>query len=139
MWAGGPPNHVKDGIQPLQGLVETDWLPFPFTMNWIFTRPGRVKFAKGEPFCFITLVQDKPLEDFDLIQKTLTGDAELHGQYEAWRERRDDFNARLFKRDPATVKEAWQRYYFKGELPGDVPAPKTHVNKRRLKSLRLGR
>ena len=24
MWAGGPPNHVKDGVQPLVGLVETD-------------------------------------------------------------------------------------------------------------------
>ena len=51
--AQGSPNHVKDGIQPLSGLIETDWLPFPFTMNWIFTRPGRVKFEKGEPFCFI--------------------------------------------------------------------------------------
>jgi hypothetical protein len=108
-------------------------------MNWIFTRPGRVKFAKGEPFCFITLMQDKPLESVDLIQKNLTGDVELHGQYEAWRERRDEFNARLFKRDPGAVKEAWQRYYFKGEMPGDAPAPKTHVNKRRMKSLRLGR
>ncbi len=28
-WAMGPPNHVKDGIQPLAGLIETDWLPFP--------------------------------------------------------------------------------------------------------------
>ncbi len=139
MWASGPPNHVKDGVQPLVGLVETDWLPFPFTMNWIFTRPGRVKFAKGEPFCFITLAQDKPLEDFELVQKSLTRDADLHGQYEVWRARRDDFNARLFKRDPGAVKEAWQRYYFKGEMPDDTgPAPKAHVNKRRMKALKLG-
>ena len=41
-----PPNHVKDGIQPLVGLVETDWLPFPFTMNWIFTRPGTRSASK---------------------------------------------------------------------------------------------
>ena len=46
--------HPKDGIQPLTALVETDWLPFPFTMNWIFTRPGKVRFEKGEPFCFIS-------------------------------------------------------------------------------------
>ena len=66
MWAMGPPNHVKDGIQPLVGLVETDWLPFPFTMNWIFTRPGQGALrSKGEPFCFITLAQDKPLESFE--------------------------------------------------------------------------
>src|SRR5579875_3362424 len=44
MSAGGPPNLPKDGIQPLTGIVETDWLPFPFTMNWKFTRPGRVRF-----------------------------------------------------------------------------------------------
>ena len=38
-------------MQPLVGLIETDWLPFPFTMNWVFTRPGRVRLEKGEPFC----------------------------------------------------------------------------------------
>ena len=139
MWVSGPPNHIKDGVQPLTALVETDWLPFPFTMNWIFTRPGRVRFEKKEPFCFITLMQDKQLEDFELVQKTLVGDADLHGQYEARRARRDDSpNARLYKRDPAAVKEAWQRYYFKGEMPTDAPAPKAHVNKRRMRSLRLG-
>ncbi|MGA0602436.1 DUF6065 family protein [Caulobacter sp. KR2-114] len=138
-WVMGPPNHVKDGIQPLMGLVETDWLPFPFTMNWIFTRPGRVRFTKGEPFCFITLMQDKPLEDFDLVQKSLERDQDLIGQYEAWRRQRDDFNAKLFKRESGAVKEAWQRYYFRGELPEDTgPAPKSHTNKRRLKPLKLG-
>jgi hypothetical protein len=139
MWATGAPNHVKDGIQPLTGLVETDWLPFPFTMNWIFTRPGRIRFAKGEPFCFITLIQDKVLEEVEVVQKPLERDFELLGQYEAWRDRREDFNTRLRKQDPATVKEAWQRYYFKGEMPVDTgPAPKAHVNKRRLRAPRLG-
>ena len=33
-------------LQPLAGVVETDWLPFPFTMNWLFTQPGRVRFEK---------------------------------------------------------------------------------------------
>ena len=37
------------------------------------------------------------------------------------------------------VREAWQRFYFKGEMPAEIgPAPKEHVNKRRLKSVRLG-
>jgi hypothetical protein len=49
MWAGGPPNQPKDGIYPLTGLVETDWLPFPFTMNWIFTRPGRSISRRARP------------------------------------------------------------------------------------------
>jgi len=139
LWAGGPPNHVKDGLQPLAGLVESDWLPFPFTMNWIFTRPGRVKFARGEPFCFVMPVQDKPLESFELVQRSLDREPELLGQYEAWRERRDDFNARIARREPEATREAWQRYYFKGELPASTgPAPKAHVNRRRLSALRLG-
>jgi hypothetical protein len=139
MWVGGPPNHVKDGIQALEGLVETDWLPFPFTMNWIFTRPGRVRFLKGEPFCFIVPVQDKPLEDFELVQKSLDRNPDLRDQYEAWRSRRDEFNARLRQGDEGAIKEAWQRFYFKGEMPDETsPAPKAHVNKRRLNRLKLG-
>jgi hypothetical protein len=139
MMAMGAPNHIKDGIQPLTGLVETDWLPFPFTMNWIFTRPGKVRFEKGEPFCFITLMQDKQLEQFDVVQRSLEGNPPLKGQYEAWSKQRGDFNKRLFNRDPETVREAWQRYYFRGEIPEDLAeAPKEHVNKRRLRSPRVG-
>ncbi|MEI9891424.1 MAG: hypothetical protein WDN45_13645, partial [Caulobacteraceae bacterium] len=37
------------------------------------------------------------------------------------------------------VREAWQRYYFRGEIPEELgEAPKEHVNKRRLKSPRIG-
>jgi|SRR5215217_1115664 len=139
MWVQGPPNHIKDGIQPLQGLVETDWLPFPFTMNWMFTRPGRVKFAKGEPFCFITLIQDRALAQVQPVTKSLTANTDLRKQYDAWYTQRSEFNARLMKQEPEAVRDAWQRYYFKGELPDNTgPAPAGHTNKRRLKSPKLG-
>ena len=139
VWTSGPPNHIKDGIQPLTGLVETDWLPFPFTMNWVFTRPGKVRFEKGEPFCFITLMQQRPLDQVQPVQRSLNSDPPMREQYEAWRRLRDDFNKRLSQLDPTAIKEAWQRFYFKGELPEQTgPAPKDHVNKRRLKSMRLG-
>jgi hypothetical protein len=49
----GPVNVPKDGITALEGLVETDWLPMPFTMNWRLTRPGTVVFEPGEVFCTI--------------------------------------------------------------------------------------
>ena len=39
LWVGGPPNAAKDGIAPLSGVIETDWSPYTFTMNWRFTRP----------------------------------------------------------------------------------------------------
>lgn len=140
MWCGGAPNLPKDGIYPLSGLVETDWLPFPFTMNWIFTRPGRVKFEKGEPFCFITLTQPRALDETQPIQRSLASYPTMRGQYEAWQKHRDEFNTKLARRDPEAVKEAWQRFYFRGEMPDDTgKAPATHTNKRRLKSLKLGR
>ena len=139
MWTGGPPNHVKDGVQPLTGLVETDWLPFPFTMNWIFTRPGKVSFEKGEPFCFITLAQDRALDEVDVVRRRMDSDLDLLAQYEAWVKYRSEFNTKIFKGDEETIKAAWQRFYFKGEVPDSVGAtPSEHVNKRRLKSPRLG-
>ncbi len=35
----GPINVIKDGIQPLSGIIETDWSHYTFTMNWKFSRP----------------------------------------------------------------------------------------------------
>ncbi len=123
----------------MSALVETDWLPFPFTMNWMMTRPGRVRFEKKEPFCFLTLMQDKVLEDFAVIQRSLEGNRALKDQYDAWTARRDEFNRGLRNRDPETVREAWQRFYFRGEMPDDAgPAPEAHVNKRRLNPPKIG-
>ena len=139
MLAQGPPNHVKDGIQPLAGLVETDWLPFPFTMNWIFTRPGVVRFEKNEPFCFITLTQDKVLAQVQPVIKSMSRNPELRDQYDVWEKHRSEFNKKIFQLDPEATKAAWQRYYFKGEFPPEIEneAPKDHVNKRRLKTPRF--
>ena len=38
--ATGPFNRPKDNIAPLTGIMESDWLPYPFTMNWQVLRPG---------------------------------------------------------------------------------------------------
>ena len=139
MVAQGPPNHVKDGIQPLAGLVETEWLPFPITMNWIFTRPGRVRFEKREPFCFITLTKDRELAEFQPVIRGMDRNPELRGQYDTWEKHRSEFNKRIFRADPEATTEAWQRYYFRGEFPEEVAeAPKDHVNKRRLKAPKFG-
>lgn len=140
MMVQGAPNHIKDGIQPLAGLVETDWLPFPFTMNWLFTRPGRVRFEKNEPFCFITLIKDRELETIQPVIRSLSSNPELRDQYEVWEKHRSEFNRRIFRKDPEATREAWQRYYFRGEFPEEVaPAREDHVNKRRLKAPKFGR
>ena len=59
----GPINRPKDGIAALSGIIETDWSPYSFTMNWMFTRPGTpVRFEKGEPYCHIFPVSCGALE-----------------------------------------------------------------------------
>ncbi|MBS0361375.1 MAG: hypothetical protein JSR98_08340 [Proteobacteria bacterium] len=136
-WAvqvSGPPNGAKHGIQALSGLVETDWLPFPFTMNWLFTAPGRVRFEKGEPFCFIQVVEDRKLERIEPVIRKLDSEPELKDQYEVWSRLRAEFNEKLDARDPEALKASWQRFYFKGAPPErGGPAPEAHINRRRLK------
>ena len=101
MWAMGPPNHVKDGIQPLVGLVETDWLPFPFTMNWHLHPPRQGALRQGRA---VLLHHPGPGQAAGELRAGAaahwSADLTLRGQYEAWRKQRDDFNAPLFKRRP---------------------------------------
>jgi hypothetical protein len=135
-WAvltGGAPNHIKHGIQPLVGLVETEWLPFPFTMNWLFTAPGRVRFEKDEPFCFINVVEHNKLERFEPVLRTLDSEPDLKQQYEVWSTSRNEFNSKLKAGDPEALKRSWQKFYFRGETV-EGEKVEAHVNKRRLKT-----
>ena len=128
----GVPNRAKDGIAPLDGLVETDWLPFGFTMNWQFTRPGKVTFAKGEPFCFVMPMPHLLLDDIAPEIRPLASNPELQAENAAWAASRGAFLAKLDARDPETVQEAWQRFYVRGAKDKGAPAPDTHRARRRL-------
>jgi hypothetical protein len=135
----GAPNQIKHGVRALDGLVETDWLPFPFTMNWLFTGPGRVRFEKDEPFCFVNVVPHGEVDRVEPVIRSLESEPQLKDQYEVWSRSRSEFNQKLADRDPAAMKESWQRFYFKGAPPErGGPAPTGHINKRRLKAPKEG-
>lgn len=115
LMAMGPPNEPKDGIQPLMGVVETDWLPATFTMNWIFTRPrAEVVFEAGESFCRLIPIPRYITEYLDPQIKMLDENPELKAKHEAWKASRDAFNKGL--KDPASpfIRQKWQKDYFKG-------------------------
>ncbi|OYW37806.1 MAG: hypothetical protein B7Z42_09320 [Brevundimonas sp. 12-68-7] len=136
MRASGPPNRAKHGIAPLEGVTETDWLPYPFTMNWRFTAPGVIRFEKDEPFCFLQPIPHHRIERFQPVRRSIDDDGDLARQYRKWSEVRTDFNTRMAAGDPEAVKEAWQKFYFRGEFPDRIAqAPDTHVNKRRMSPL----
>jgi hypothetical protein len=130
--ATGPLNAPKDGIAPLTGVIETDWLPYPFTMNWQMTRPGKVRFRKGEPICMIFPVPARTVLDVEPEIRNLADDPDLEAQAMAWKARRDEFMQRFNARDAATMKEAWQRLYFLGKQPDGTPVAGEHVNKLRV-------
>jgi Family of unknown function (DUF6065) len=132
----GPPNLPKDGIAPLEGLVEADWAISPFTMNWKFTRAKhRVRFEAGEPVALLVPERRHALEKFDPLMYDLDDDPDLAADYREWRQSRDSFIGNLHAREEEAVKEGWQRDYFLGRGPGDTVA-KQHQTKLSLRSFR---
>ena len=134
LMATGPFNEPKDGIAPLTGVIETDWLPYPFTMNWQLTRPGTVRFEAGESFCRVLPVRAGTLQAVEPEIFTLDDDAELAGQYQAWRQKRDEFMARYRGGDAETLKQAWQKFYFRGLYADGAPTAAPHQSNLELKT-----
>lgn len=132
LFATGPTNNPKDGIAPLSGVIETHWLPYPFTMNWRMTRAGTVRFEKDEPVCMVFPIPADTLPEVEVDVRNLADNRELQTQATAWRDRRNEFMRGFHDRDPATLKAAWQRYYFLGKMPDGSEAPDSHQNKLKI-------
>lgn len=85
----GPPNNPKRGVTALEGIVETDWLPATFTMNWKVTEPYHtIKFEKGEPICRIMPMKFPDIEDWEFENPSLESNPELKESYLKWKEKR---------------------------------------------------
>jgi hypothetical protein len=48
LYLKGPSNRWKPNCIPLEGVIETWWLNYTFTINWKLVEPGTVAFAAGE-------------------------------------------------------------------------------------------
>lgn len=129
----GPLNAPKDGIQPLTGVVETDWLPFTFSMNWVFTRPGVViRFEEGEPFCHFFPVVAEVLEAVEPEVRELSSDPELERQFVEWRSSRDAWNADLSVPGTEAHSRGWQRFYHQGTTHDGQVVATRHQTRLRL-------
>jgi hypothetical protein len=117
----GPVNRPKDSLAPLSGIIETDWAPYSFTMNWMFTRPGTsVRFEKDEPYCHIFPVRRAELEAFAPQIVPLADNPELKRDHDAWMNQRGKFLADLQQENSPAREEGWQRSYFRGH-DGNTP------------------
>jgi len=120
--ARGPSNCPKDGISPLEGIIESDWASATFTMNWKVTRRfKRITFDIGEPICLLVPQRRGELEQFVPAIKELSKNPQLEEKHKAWSDSRAKFNAELKERKDGPD---WQRHYFVGkQVAGDSRFP----------------
>jgi Family of unknown function (DUF6065) len=109
----GPTNNPKDGIIPLDGIVETDWAHATFTMNWRFTRACTVEFAVHEPICLFFPIQRGVLEMFRGEFQTLETDPEFEKKFQQWSTSRERFLSGIEKGKPEIVAQGWQKDYMR--------------------------
>lgn len=130
----GPINRPKPGIQPLMGIIETDWSEFGFTMNWMFTDKDRaIRFEKGEPFCTLIPVPRTLAESLEPALVVGDPNSELWRRHLAHRLSRADFIKNLNVEGSTEKQMGWQRAYFTGPDEDITPAHRTKV---RLKPFR---
>lgn len=141
LWVGGPPNSFKDGIQPLSAVVETDWMPYSFTMNWKITRPDhRIRFDKGEPYCFLFPVKRGLLESTEPSLRHLSEDPQSKALFEyAGNMRNFLFEVkRMAKRAGQAEVEnekalRFQKWYMRGEMPDGSATFESHQKSLQLR------
>jgi hypothetical protein len=111
----GPINRPKDAISALSGVMEADWAPYSFTMNWQFTRPRTpVRFEKGEPFCHVFPIKRAELESVQPEIRLMSEEPELRRQYQAWEFSRTGFVSDLKQPGSQAKAEKWQKLYQRG-------------------------
>jgi hypothetical protein len=133
----GPANSPKDAIQPLHGIVETDWAPFTFTMNWKFTRKGQpISFEREEPFCMIFPLKRGLIEEVEPEFRRLEEYPSIHQSYKMFAESRAQFHEDLRVPGSRAQLQGWQKDYFRGSSDF-ASAPKDHQTKLRLKNFKM--
>jgi hypothetical protein len=143
LWVTGPVSEFKDGIQALSAVIETYWMPYTFTMNWKFTRPNfKVRFEKGEPFCFFFPIEHRLLERFNPAFKKISEVPDFEKQYKIGVAKRGFFDA--FERAGKKPKEKddkrlrWQGWYMRGEMPDGTEVIEDHQKRVELKPFKYG-
>ena len=130
---GGPPNDAKDGVAPLGGIIETDWSPYTFTMNWRFTRPNHwIRFEKGEPFCFFYPVPRGALDGIEPAIRPIDDEPGLRETFLKWSQSRDAHQKWVAETKPTAPADTWQKLYYRGVMPDETPGAADHQSKVRL-------
>jgi hypothetical protein len=120
------PNWPKDGIFPLEGLMETDWFEGSFTYNIRLTRPGLiVGWDTDEPLFQIVPYPRGWIERF---QPSMLADGPLHERFfevaDSWEQDRINI-MRTLKAD-GHPQAIYDQQYRRGTRHDGGVAPPTH-------------
>ena len=130
----GPANWPKEGVYPLEGLVETDWSTATFTMNWKVSRPNfPITFERNEPLCMIVPQKRGELENFSTEILSIASQSDIEQGYYHWSKSRREFLTELDIPGSEASKRVWQKDYFKGLSPTGRHIP-DHQLKLKLQS-----
>jgi hypothetical protein len=111
----GPANFFKDGAAPLEGLVEADWTPYTFTMNWKITRARLpIRFTSGEPICMLTPVPRGELNQFRGEIRNLQSEPELLAGYTTWHQQRVAREKERME-SASSQRQGVQGHYIRGQ------------------------
>jgi hypothetical protein len=111
----GPANWHRDGVAPLEGIVEADWSDATFTVNWQMTRRRHaVTFEAGDPIAMLVPQRRGELETFRPELRDLASDPSVQERYESWAEDRAWFNELLNRPGTAEQRRGWEKHYFQG-------------------------
>jgi hypothetical protein len=117
IYCKGPANSHKTNLQPLEGIIETFWLPFTFTMNWRFQEPGFVYFEKDEPIFSFFPIDLNYVESFQIKTESIHDNLELLQKYNTYSEARTDFINKNYVEFQNNEMPFWQKFYTQGKCP----------------------
>ncbi|MDZ4850794.1 MAG: DUF6065 family protein [Pirellulaceae bacterium] len=130
LWVKGPSNWPKHGIQPLEGLVETDWTSATFTMNWKITKADElIWFDRGEPCCMIIPFPRGFLETFQPTIQSLSKNRSIAAEYMQWSHLRTSYQTQVAAGDEQAIQAGWQKDYFHGRNTGTQARAECHQTK----------
>lgn len=81
LYVRGIPNQIAMGLQPFDGIIETDWLPFTFTFNYKFLKPGRLTINKDQPLFTFFPIERGYIESFETRESLIYKDKEFYSDY----------------------------------------------------------
>ena len=124
IYVRGITNSNKNNIYPLDGIIETDWLPFTFTMNYKFHTPGSVTFEKGEPIFMFFPIERSYIESFQITESSISKDSEFMEKYKKYQTSRKDFMQEN--------KKGKQGFYVSGKIVDEKQEIPNHKVKLKL-------